>query len=163
MIDRYCFRLLNVKCEKNIGLCERIDNRSADLKRIPVVWWCGELGEARVSFYQYMTLFESHSAGGIWRLGGCALVQAWREWSKTWCKSVHLTWNQFLGSLQVLKNSGSNFDLYVNKLTLGIFFKVWWQDVTLFVYFSYFYNIHTFIQSHSYNPFIHRHSLRPLS
>jgi hypothetical protein len=44
------------------------------------------------------------------------------------------------------------------------FFKVWWQDATLFVYFSYFITyIHSFIQSHSYNTFIHRHSLRPLS
>jgi hypothetical protein len=34
MIVLYCFRLLNVKCEKNIGLCERIDNRTADLNRI---------------------------------------------------------------------------------------------------------------------------------
>jgi hypothetical protein len=34
----------------------------------------------------------------------------------------------------------------------------------LFVYFSYFITyIHSFIQSHSYNTFIHRHSLRPLS
>ncbi len=29
------------------------------------------------------------------------------------------------------------------------FLKVWWQDAALFVYFSYFYNIHTFIQSNS--------------
>jgi hypothetical protein len=32
-----------------------------------------------------------------------------------------------------------------------------------FLLFFIFYNIHTFIQSHSYNTFIHRHSLRPLS
>jgi hypothetical protein len=40
-----------------------------------------------------------------------------------------------------------------------IFFKVGWQDATLFVYFSYFITyIHTFIQSHSYNTFIRHHS-----
>jgi len=46
------------------------------------------------------------------------------------------------------------------------FIQVWWQDASLFVYFSYFfYNIHTFIQSdsHSNNTFIRRHSLMPLS
>jgi hypothetical protein len=44
------------------------------------------------------------------------------------------------------------------------FLNVWWQDATLFVYFSYFITCsHSFIQSHSYNTFIHRHSLRPLS
>ncbi len=32
-----------------------------------------------------------------------------------------------------------------------------------FCLFFIFYNLHTFIQSHSYNTFIHRHSLRPLS
>ncbi len=41
--------------------------------------------------------------------------------------------------------------------------KVWWQDATLFCLFFIFYNIHTFIQSHSFNPIILRHSLRPLS
>jgi hypothetical protein len=41
--------------------------------------------------------------------------------------------------------------------------KVWWQDATLFCLFFIFYNIHTFIQSHSYITFIHRHSLRLLS
>ncbi len=50
-------------------------------------------------------------------------------------------------------------------ITTNGFLKVWWQDATLFVYFSFLYNIHTFIQSHShsYNTFIHRHLLRPLS
>ncbi len=44
------------------------------------------------------------------------------------------------------------------------FLNVWWHDATLLVYFSYFITyIHTFIQSHSYNTFIRRHSLRPLS
>jgi hypothetical protein len=39
--------------------------------------------------------------------------------------------------------------------------KVWWQDATLLVYFSYFITyIHS---SHSYNTFVHRHSLRLLS
>jgi hypothetical protein len=43
--------------------------------------------------------------------------------------------------------------------------NVWWHDATLFVYFSLYFitYIHTFIQSHSYNTFIRRHSLRPLS
>ncbi len=48
-------------------------------------------------------------------------------------------------------------------LCFFLFLKVWWQGATLFVYFSYFYDIHTFIQSHSYNTFIRRHSLGPLS
>jgi hypothetical protein len=39
---------------------------------------------------------------------------------------------------------------------------IWWQDATLFVYFSYF-NIHSSIHSTTYNTLIHRHSLRPLS
>ncbi len=33
----------------------------------------------------------------------------------------------------------------------------------LFLFIFIFYNIHTFIQSHSYKTFIRRHSLRPLS
>jgi hypothetical protein len=37
--------------------------------------------------------------------------------------------------------------------------KVWWQDATLFIYFSYFITyIHSFIKLHSYNTFIHHHS-----
>ncbi len=70
----------------------------------------------------------------------------------------------------------SDFSFFMNQFPLSpwvgsscfprslCFLKVWWQDATLsFVYFSYFYDIHTFIQSHSYNTFIHRHSLRPVS
>jgi hypothetical protein len=71
----YCFRLLNVKCEKNIDLCKRIDNRTAcrskeNYRR------CGELGEAKVSYYQYMTLYE------------CQLVESGGLELKTWCKSA---------------------------------------------------------------------------
>jgi hypothetical protein len=32
------------------------------------------------------------------------------------------------------------------------FLKVWWQDATLFVYFDFFCNIHTFIQSQYIHP-----------
>jgi hypothetical protein len=40
------------------------------------------------------------------------------------------------------------------------FLKVWCQDATLLVYFSYLITyVHSFIQSHSYNTTIHRHSL----
>ncbi len=35
------------------------------------------------------------------------------------------------------------------------FSKVWWQDATLFVYFSYFYNIHTFIHSITFIQYIY--------
>ncbi len=38
--------------------------------------------------------------------------------------------------------------------------NVWWHDATLYVYFSYFYNIHTYIHTIT---FIRRHSLRPLT
>jgi hypothetical protein len=31
----------------------------------------------------------------------------------------------------------------------NFFLKVWWQDATLFVYFSYFYNIHSFNHIHT--------------
>ncbi len=41
--------------------------------------------------------------------------------------------------------------------------KVWWHNATLFVYFFVFYDIHTFIESHSYNTFIRRQSPRSLS
>ncbi len=42
--------------------------------------------------------------------------------------------------------------LWVTLSVLIFFFlKVWWQDATLFVLFFKFYNIHTFIQSHSFN------------
>jgi hypothetical protein len=62
----YCFRLLNVKCEKNIGLCKRIDNRTADLNRI-TVGVENYIGEAKVSYYQYMTLYECQlvESGGL--------------------------------------------------------------------------------------------------
>ncbi len=61
----------------------------------------------------------------------------------------------------------TNFDnIMTHAWHIFFFFKVWWQDATLFVYFSYFfmtYIIHTFVQSHLYNTFIRRHSLGPLS
>ncbi len=38
--------------------------------------------------------------------------------------------------------------------------KVWWQDATLFIYFSFFI---TYIHSFNYHTFIRRHSLKPLS
>ncbi len=58
-----------------------------------------------------------------------------------------------------LEGVGATFEYFF----FFLFLKVWWQDVTLFCFFFIFYNMHTFIQSHSYNTFIHRHSLRPLS
>ncbi len=53
----------------------------------------------------------------------------------------------------------------LHPFSINFFLKVWWHDATLFVYFSYFFitYIHSFSQSHSFNTFIHRHSLRPLS
>ncbi len=37
-------------------------------------------------------------------------------------------------------------------LSDGLPIKVWWQDATLFCLFSYFFNIHTFIQSQYIHP-----------
>ncbi len=70
--------------------------------------------------------------------------------------------------IKMAPNPGSRIRNTAGQLTPPIcsvlFFVIfWWQDATLFDYFSYFYNIHTVIQSHSYNTIIRRHSLRPLS
>jgi hypothetical protein len=69
----------------------------------------------------------------------------------------------YLG-IKCTKPNSYSLQRYSYFLKPDLFYKVWWQDATLFVYFSYFITyIHSFIQSHSYNKFIHRHSLRPLS
>ncbi len=47
---------------------------------------------------------------------------------------------QILNFISCWKKSALN-GIYV----CTVFLKVWWQDATLFVYFSYFYNIHAFI------------------
>ena len=58
----------------------------------------------------------------------------------------------------------SSTNLHTNMLSVSIGLNIWWHNATLFVYFSYFITyIHSFIQSHSCNTFIHRHLLRPLS
>ncbi len=51
----------------------------------------------------------------------------------------------------------------INKTNQLKVLKVWWHAATLFVYFSYIYDIHTFISSHSYNTLVRRHSPRSLS
>jgi hypothetical protein len=60
----------------------------------------------------------------------------------------------------------------VTCLELVVFMTLYWQIYKVkglmtgchsFCLFFIFYKIHTFIQSHSYNTFIHRHLLRPLS
>ncbi len=49
------------------------------------------------------------------------------------------------------------FDLWTREP--DIFFKVWWQNATLFIYFDFI----TYIHSFNHNTFIRRHSLKHLS
>jgi hypothetical protein len=66
--------------------------------------------------------------------------------------------NFSLGKIIQKKMSAGTISFTVYKIFKGLV-----TGCHSFCLFFIFYNIHTFIQSHSYNTFIRRHSLGPLS
>ncbi len=81
-------------------------------------------------------------------------------WRNNNLSNLHSTFST--ASKDLFKRRKSYVEKRLRQLCHSFFLMVWWQDASFCLFFI-FYTIHTFIQSHSYNTFIRRHSLRPLS